>query len=33
MSSPERLALVDADDPVLSIAAQCRLLRIARSTL
>jgi putative transposase len=33
MSSLERRALVDADDPVLSIAAQCRLLRVARSTL
>jgi putative transposase len=33
MSLPERRALVDHDDPVLSIAAQCRLLRVARSTL
>src|SRR5258708_15159543 len=30
MSRPERLALVDHDDPVV---AQCRLLKIARSTL
>jgi putative transposase len=33
MSAPERLALVDHSDPVLSIVAQCRLLRVARSTL
>ena len=33
MSSLERRALVEPDDPVLSIAAQCRLLRVARSTL
>src|SRR5271155_6011530 len=33
MSAPERRALVDRDDPVLAIVAQCRLLKIARSTL
>ena len=33
MSRPERRALVDRDDPVLPIVAQCRLLKIARSTL
>src|SRR5271166_4233416 len=33
MNLPERRALVDPDDPVLSIAAQCRLLRVSRSTL
>jgi putative transposase len=33
MSRPERHALVDHDDAVLPIAAQCRLLKIARSTL
>jgi len=33
MSLPARLALVDAADPALSIVAQCRLLRVARSTL
>ena len=33
MSPPERRALVDRDDPVLSVVAQCRLLKIARSTL
>jgi putative transposase len=33
MSPPERRALVDRDDPVLAIVAQCRLLKIARSTL
>jgi len=33
MSPLERLALVDRDDPDLSIAAQCRLLKVARSTL
>jgi putative transposase len=33
MSSSERLALVDHADPVLSIVAQCRLLKVARSTL
>jgi hypothetical protein len=33
MSPGERRALVDRDDPDLSIATQCRLLKIARSTL
>ena len=33
MSPPERRALVDHSDPVLPIVAQCRLLKIARSTL
>ena len=33
MNRPERLALVDHDDPVLPVAAQCRLLQVARSTL
>jgi len=33
MSTPARLSLVDRADPVLSIVAQCRLLKIARSTL
>ena len=33
MSLSERHVLVDHADPVLSIVAQCRLLRIARSTL
>ena len=33
MSPPERRALVDRDDPVLPVVAQCRLLKIARSTL
>ena len=33
MSRAERLALVDRDDPALSIVAQCRLLKVARSTL
>ena len=33
MSPPARRALVDHDDPVLPIVAQCRLLKIARSTL
>jgi putative transposase len=33
MSRPERLALVDHDDPVLPVVAQCRLLKVARSTL
>jgi len=33
MSPPERLALVEHDDPALSVVAQCRLLKIARSTL
>ena len=33
MSASERLGLVDHADPVLSIMAQCRLLKVARSTL
>jgi putative transposase len=33
MSKPERLMLVDHDDPVLSIVTQCRLLKVARSSL
>jgi len=33
MSSAERLALVDPAEPALSIVAQCRLLKVARSTL
>jgi putative transposase len=33
MKRPERLALVDHDDPVLPVVAQCRLLKVARSTL
>jgi putative transposase len=33
MSGPDRRALVDRDDAVLAIVAQCRLLKIARSTL
>ena len=33
MSPADRRALVDRDDPVLPIVAQCRLLKIARSTL
>jgi putative transposase len=33
MSPPERRALIDRDDPVLPIVEQCRLLKIARSTL
>ena len=33
MNPAERLALVDHDDPVLPVAAQCRLLKVARSTL
>jgi putative transposase len=33
MSATERLVLVDGADPGLSIAAQCRLLKVARSTL
>ena len=33
MNRSERLALVDHDDPVLPVAAQCRLPRVARSTL
>jgi len=33
MTRSERLALVDHGDPVLPVAAQCRLLKVARSTL
>ena len=33
MSRPERLALVDHDDLALPVVAQCRLLKVARSTL
>ncbi len=33
MSTAARLALVDTADPALSVVAQCRLLRVARSTL
>jgi putative transposase len=33
MSRPERLALVDHDDQVVPVVAQCRLLRVARSSL
>ena len=33
MNPPERRRLVDHADPSLSIVAQCRLLKIARSTL
>jgi putative transposase len=33
MSPGERRALVDQDDPDLPIAAQCRLLKAARSAL
>jgi putative transposase len=33
MSAAARLSLVDRTDPVLSIVSQCRLLKIARSTL
>jgi putative transposase len=33
MTRPERLALVDHDDPALPVVAQCRLLKVARSTL
>jgi putative transposase len=33
MSRADRLALVDPADPVLPIVAQCRLLKVARSTL
>ena len=32
MSAVERRALVDWSDPRVSVAAQCRLLRVARST-
>src|SRR6202163_3872118 len=33
MSRPERLALVDHDDPVVPVVVQCRLLKVARSSL
>src|ERR1700722_12918405 len=33
MSRPERLALVDHDDQTVPVVAQCRLLKVARSTL
>ena len=33
MNRSERLALVAHDDPVLSVVAQCRLLKVARSSL
>ena len=33
MSRPERLALVDHDDRVVPVIAQCRLLKVARSSL
>ena len=33
MTRSDRLALVDHDDPALPVAAQCRLLKVARSTL
>jgi putative transposase len=33
MNRPERLALVDHDDPAFAVVAQCRLLKVARSTL
>ncbi len=33
MTRPERLALVDHDDAALPVVAQCRLLKVARSTL
>ena len=33
MNRSERLALVGHDDPVLPVAVQCRLLKVARSTL
>src|SRR3954464_4148117 len=33
MSRPERLALVDHDDPGFPVGAQCRLLRVALSSL
>jgi putative transposase len=32
MNRPGRLALVDHDDPTLSVAEQCRLLKVARSS-
>ena len=33
MNRAERLTLVDHDDPVLPVITQCRLLKVARSTL
>ena len=33
MSRPERLVLVDHDDQVVPVVVQCRLLKVARSTL
>jgi putative transposase len=33
MSRAVRLGLVDRDDPAMAVAAQCRLLKVARSTL
>jgi putative transposase len=33
MNRAERLTLVDHDDPVLPVTAQCRLLKVARSTV
>jgi putative transposase len=33
MSRPERLALIDHDDQVVPVVAQCRLLKVARSSL
>jgi putative transposase len=33
MSRPERLALVDHDDPLVPVVTQCQLLKVARSTL
>jgi hypothetical protein len=33
MNRADRLALVAHDDPALPVAAQCRLLKVARSTL
>ncbi len=33
MTAPDRRAMVDRDDPSLPVVAQCRLLKIARSTL
>ena len=33
MSRPERLALVDHDDQVVPVVAQCKLLKVARSSL
>ena len=33
MNRLDRLAMVDHDDPVLPVATQCRLLKVARSTL